>query len=375
MKSGKSAALLLMGVAIMGLVLANSPIGPWLIGVKDSYVGFEAIGLKLTVSHWASDLLLAVFFFVAGLELKYEIVRGVLSKLSTALVPVLAAIGGVVIPALIYVSMTAGTPEVIGWPIPTATDIAFALGILAIFGTGMPKAARVFLLALAIFDDLVAILIIAIFFTDTVHAIWLAIGAAIALFHVFAERKLKTIIVPIRFISFALLWFAVYQSGVHATIAGVVLGLLVPANKAHKLVDKVQPWTNTIALPVFAFFAVAISLPSFAGQFSPVFGAIAIALPVGKILGITALAILANKLAKPESRLGLAWQDYLALSALAGIGFTVSLLMANLAFESDKFLLAEATMAVLVGSLMSMGIGAAIVQKRANYYKKLAKKH
>ena len=374
MKSGKSAALLLMGVAIMGLVLANSPIGPTLLDIKDSYVGFEAIGLKLTVSHWASDLLLAVFFFVAGMELKYEIVKGVLSKVSSALVPVLAAIGGVVVPALIYVSMTFGTDEVIGWPIPTATDIAFALGILAIFGTGMPKAARVFLLALAIFDDLVAILIIALFFTDTVLVVWLVVGALIGVGHYFAERKLTKVIVPIRFISFALLWYAVYQSGVHATIAGVVLGLLIPARKAHGLVDKVQPWTNAVALPVFAFFAVAIALPSFEGELSPVFGAIAIALPVGKILGITALALIANKIAKPESRLGLAWQDYLALSALAGIGFTVSLLMTNLAFEANKDLLAEATLAVLVGSIVSMAVGAVIVQKRATHYKRLAQK-
>ena len=374
MKSGKSAALLLMGVAIMGLVLANSPIGPTLLDIKDSYVGFEAIGLKLTVSHWASDLLLAVFFFVAGMELKYEIVKGVLSKVSSALVPVLAAIGGVVVPALIYVSMTFGTDEVIGWPIPTATDIAFALGILAIFGTGMPKAARVFLLALAIFDDLVAILIIALFFTDTVLVVWLVVGALIGVGHYFAERKLTKVIVPIRFISFALLWYAVYQSGVHATIAGVVLGLLIPARKAHGLVDKVQPWTNAVALPVFAFFAVAIALPSFEGELSPVFGAIAIALPVGKILGITALALIANKIAKPESRLGLTWQDYLALSALAGIGFTVSLLMTNLAFEANKDLLAEATLAVLVGSIVSMAVGAVIVQKRATHYKRLAQK-
>ena len=374
MKSGKSAALLLMGVAIMGLVLANSPIGPTLLDIKDSYVGFEAIGLKLTVSHWASDLLLAVFFFVAGMELKYEIVKGVLSKVSSALVPVLAAIGGVVVPALIYVSMTLGTDEVIGWPIPTATDIAFALGILAIFGTGMPKAARVFLLALAIFDDLVAILIIALFFTDTVLVVWLVVGALIGVGHYFAERKLTKVIVPIRFISFALLWYAVYQSGVHATIAGVVLGLLIPARKAHGLVDKVQPWTNAVALPVFAFFAVAIALPSFEGELSPVFGAIAIALPVGKILGITALALIANKIAKPESRLGLTWQDYLALSALAGIGFTVSLLMTNLAFEANKDLLAEATLAVLVGSIVSMAVGAVIVQKRATHYKRLAQK-
>ncbi|MEK9577751.1 MAG: Na+/H+ antiporter NhaA, partial [Aquiluna sp.] len=165
MKSDRSAALLLMGAAVLGLVLANSPLGSALLDFKHAYVGFESIGLKLSVEHWVSDLLLATFFLVAGLELKYEIASGVLSKPSTALVPILAGVGGVVFPAIIYVAFNWGTDYLVGWPIPTATDIAFALGVLAIFGRGLPKAARVFLLALAIFDDLVAILIIAIFYT------------------------------------------------------------------------------------------------------------------------------------------------------------------------------------------------------------------
>ena len=374
MKSGKSAALLLMAAAMLGLLLANSPLGPGLINFKATYFGFESINLKLNVSHWVSDLFLAVFFFVAGLELKYELTKGVLSKVSSALVPVLAAIGGVVVPALIYLSLTLGTPEAVGWPIPTATDIAFALGILAIFGTGMPKAARVFLLALAIFDDLVAILIIAIFFTDEVHAFWLGIAFAIALAHFLLEKFSFKFIVAARFLSFALLWYAIYQSGVHATIAGVILGLLIPAKKAHAMVDKVQPWSNTIALPVFAFFAVAIALPSFSGDFSAVFDGIALALPVGKIVGITVFALIAMRLVAKESRLQLETLDIIGLSALAGIGFTVSLLMTNLAFEGNEQIIAEATLAVLVGSLVSMGIGGAIVQQRSKHYGRLRKR-
>lgn len=371
MRSERSAALVLMAAAIFGLVLANSPLGESLLGLKDTYIGFEAIGLKLTVSHWASDLLLAVFFLVAGLELKYELKSGVLSKFSTAIVPVAGGIGGVVLPALIYLWFNQGTDYVEGWPIPTATDIAFALGVLAIFGTGLPKAARIFLLALAIFDDLVAITIIAIFYTDNVKIEWLMAAAIVAAGHAIAERFSRLPLNWIRVLSFVLLWYAVYQSGVHATIAGVVLGLVIPARRSHSLVAKIQPFTNTIALPIFAFFAVAIALPSFAGEVSTVFTGIALALPLGKIIGITALALLANLLISKETRLDLSPLDFLAVAGLAGVGFTVSLLMANLAFESQPDVLAEATLAVILGSLLSMAFGAALAQHRGRYYRRL----
>lgn len=371
MRSERSAALILMAAAILGLVLANSPVGSALLQLKTTVIGIEALNLELTVSKWTSDLLLAVFFLVAGLELKYELRIGVLSKVSTAVVPVVGGIGGVLAPALIYWWINRDTVYMDGWPIPTATDIAFALGILAIFGSGLPKSARIFLLALAIFDDLVAISIIAIFYTDDVRIEWLAVAAVIAVLHFFAERISKLPINWIRVVTFLLLWYAVYQSGVHATVAGVLLGLIIPAKKSHSLVAKIQPFTNTVALPLFAFFAVAILLPSFDGSPSSVFTGIAIALPVGKIVGITALALLANQLAKKENRLDMAPLDFVAVAALAGVGFTVSLLMSKLAFADNEKALAEATLAVLVGSLISMGIGAALAQARGRYYKRL----
>jgi NhaA family Na+:H+ antiporter len=258
----------------------------------------------------------------------------------------------------------------VGWPIPTATDIAFALGVLAIFGRGLPKAARVFLLALAIFDDLVAILVIAIFYTDDVAIEWLIAGALVLAAHAIAERIPKLPIVAIRFISFGLAWYAVYQSGVHATIAGVAMGLLIPASKTHSLVGKIQPWTNTVALPIFAFFAVAISLPTFEQEVSSVFNGIAIALPVGKIVGITLFALLANLLAEKSARLNLHVLDFAAVAGLAGIGFTVSLLMTNLAFEALPEIKAEATLAVIVGSLISLAFGAYLSQIRGRHYAK-----
>lgn len=371
MKSDRSAALLLLGAAVLGLALANSPVSAWLLDFKLSYVGFEALNLSLTVEHWVSDLLLATFFFVAGLELKYELSIGVLSRLSTALVPVIAGVGGIAIPALIYSAFNWGTDYMVGWPIPTATDIAFALGVLAIFGRGLPKSARVFLLALAIFDDLVAITIIAIFYTDDVAIEWLFAAALVLAAHAIAERIPRLPIVAIRFISFALIWYAVYQSGVHATIAGVALGLIIPASRAHTLVGRIQPWTNTVSLPVFAFFAVAITLPTFEREISSVFTGIALALPVGKILGITLFALAANLLADKAARLDLHPLDFAAIAGLAGIGFTVSLLMTNLAFESIPEIKAEATLAVIVGSLLSLAFGAYLSQVRGRHYAKL----
>lgn len=371
MKSDRSAALLLLGAAVLGLALANSPVSAWLLDFKLSYVGFEALNLSLTVEHWVSDLLLATFFFVAGLELKYELSIGVLSRLSTALVPVIAGVGGIAIPALIYSAFNWGTDYMVGWPIPTATDIAFALGVLAIFGRGLPKSARVFLLALAIFDDLVAITIIAIFYTDDVAIEWLFAAALVLAAHAVAERIPRLPIVAIRFISFALIWYAVYQSGVHATIAGVALGLIIPASRAHTLVGRIQPWTNTVSLPVFAFFAVAITLPTFEREISSVFTGIALALPVGKILGITLFALAANLLADKAARLDLHPLDFAAVAGLAGIGFTVSLLMTNLAFESIPEIKAEATLAVIVGSLLSLAFGAYLSQVRGRHYAKL----
>ena len=371
MKSERSAALVLMAAAIAGLVLANSPLGEQLLNFKNLYLGIETLGLNLSIEHWVSDLLLATFFLVAGLELKYELRSGVLSKPSTALVPIVAALGGVIVPAVIFALLNTGTDGIRGWPIPTATDIAFALGVLAIFGRGLPKQARIFLLALAIFDDLIAIVLIAIFFTSDLQVGWLLLACAAAALHALAERFKRLPMNLVRVVSFFVLWYLVLQSGVHPTVAGVAMGLLIPARNAHGLIAKMQPWTNSVVLPLFAFFAVAISLPEFSDQTSNVFLGVLVALPIGKIIGITLFALIANAIASKEARLELATMDFLALSALAGVGFTVSMLMAKLAFEDHPQLAAEATLAVLLGSVISMTIGAAIAQSRSKHYRKL----
>ena len=371
MKSERSAALVLMAAAIAGLVLANSPLGEQLLNFKNLDLGILSLGLNLSIEHWVSDLLLATFFLVAGLELKYELRSGVLSKPSTALVPIVAALGGVIVPAVIFALLNTGTDGIRGWPIPTATDIAFALGVLAIFGRGLPKQARIFLLALAIFDDLIAIVLIAIFFTSDLQVGWLLLACAVAALHALAERFKRLPMNLVRVVSFLVLWYLVLQSGVHPTVAGVAMGLLIPARNAHGLIAKMQPWTNSVVLPLFAFFAVAISLPEFSDQTSNVFLGVLVALPLGKIIGITLFALIANAIASKEARLELETLDFLALSALAGVGFTVSMLMAKLAFEDHPQLAAEATLAVLLGSVISMTIGASIAQSRSKHYRKI----
>lgn len=370
MKSDRGAALALIGAAILGLLLTNSPFGQTVLAIKNFEFGIPAINLFLPVQYWVKDLLLAVFFLVAGLELKHELRLGVLASPATALVPVLAALGGVIAPAMIYAALNWGTEGIAGWPIPTATDIAFALGVLAIFGRGLPKEARIFLLALAIFDDLIAIILIAIFFTESVLIQWLLVALVLLAILRWTETKSRFPQLQTRIVLFALIWYAVLQSGVHPTIAGVMIGLTIPARKTHSLMSRIQPITNGFILPLFAFSALAITLPEFQDEVSTVFMGIVVALPVGKILGISLMAIIANRIANKDARLNLEWIDFVALAALAGVGFTVSLLMAALAFKGSPELLAEATIAVVIGSLISMAIGAVISQARGRYYRR-----
>jgi NhaA family Na+:H+ antiporter len=189
--------------------------------------------------------------------------------------------------------------------------------------------------------------------------------------HFAAERSKKLPMNLIRAVSFLILWYLVLQSGVHPTIAGVTLGLIIPARKAHALIGKIQPWTNNLVLPLFAFFAAGIALPSFASEGSGVFMGVLVGLPLGKIIGITVFALIANQLANTESRMELKAPDFLALAALAGVGFTVSLLMSKLAFEDFPELAAEATLGVILGSVISMTVGALIAQSRARHYRRI----
>ena len=354
--------------AMIGLVLANSPFGGQLLALLAFKLDLGLIGIEITTAHIVSDLLLAVFFFVAGLELKYELKLGTLSSPKKAMVPVLAALAGVILPSSIYAYLNWGTQGIIGWPIPAATDIAFALGVLAIFGRGMPPAARIFLLALAIFDDLIAISIIAIFYTTKLEAYWLIASALVAVGFRFAEKARFKYKWFVRATFGLVLWFTIFQSGVHATVAGVLLGILIPAVRTHGVISKVQPATNFLILPIFAFTAVAVVMPTMAGDSNPVFNGVFFGLAIGKVVGISIAAVLANKLLATKDRLPLTFLDFLPLGFLAGIGFTVSLLIAHLAFISDRELYAQATLGVLLGSFVAMLIGGSTLWFRGRWH-------
>ena len=370
MKAERNAAIVMLTAAMLGLLLANSPFGAPFLDLLALKLNLDFININITVGKVVSDFFLAVFFFVAGLELKYELTLGTLSSPKRALVPVIAAIAGVVVPSSIYAYLNWGTDALVGWPIPAATDIAFVLGILAIFGRGMPKEARIFLLALAIFDDLVAISIIAIFYTSDAQPTWLIAAAVIAVAFRFAEVKRNKNKWLIR-ISFGLvLWYTVYQSGVHATVAGVLLGILIPAARVHGVVAKIQSPTNFLILPLFAFTAVAVVIPDSEGQVSPVFNGIFFGLAVGKVVGISIAAILANLLLKPKDRLPLNVYDFVPLGFLAGVGFTVSLLIARLAFFENQELYAQSVLGVLLGSFVAMGAGGGLLWLRARWHQK-----
>ena len=370
MKSERNAAVVMMFSAMVGLLLANSPFGAPLLNAIAFKLNLDFIDINITIGHVVSDLFLAVFFFVAGLELNYELRSGTLSSPKRALVPVIAAIAGVAVPSAIYAYLNWGTESIVGWPIPAATDIAFVLGILAIFGRGMPKEARIFLLALAIFDDLVAIAIIAIFYTANAQPIWLLASVAIAIAFRFAETSRSTNKWLIRASFGLVLWYSVYQSGVHATIAGVLLGVLIPASRAHSVIAKIQPATNFVVLPLFAFTAVAVVIPTMTGDSNTVFSGIFFGLAVGKVLGISIAAVIANQLLKPKDRLPLGVLDFIPLGFLAGVGFTVSLLMAHLAFLNKPELYAQAVLGVLLGSFVAMGAGGGLLWLRARWHLK-----
>jgi NhaA family Na+:H+ antiporter len=281
------------------------------------------------------------------------------------LVPIVAAIAGVVIPAVLYLLTNPLAPASFGWSIPTATDIAFVLGLLAVFGRGLPPAARVFLLALAIFDDVIAILIITFQFTDDLQLEWLALSVMAAL--VLRASYIKA---PIKFrpfvlgAAFCVAWYGMHSSGIHATLAGVIIGLAIPAKQTHRVLNKMQPISNLIILPVFALFAVSIQMPASFDGGGAVFVGIALALPLGKLFGISVAGYVANRFAPAESRLGLTYLDFSVVGALAGVGFTVSLLLSKLAFEDYPQLQAEAIFGVLVGSSLAIVLTVMLTQLR-----------
>lgn len=373
--------LLLAGAAI-ALIWANLSPESY-ASVTSLTFGPAALNLDLSVATWAKDGLLAIFFLVVGLELKREFVVGELRKPAEAILPMFAAVMGMVVPAGLYIiiNVVGEGGDSRGWAIPSATDIAFALAVLAVIGSALPTALRAFLLTLAVVDDLLAILIIAIAFTDTLKLAYLAGSFALVGLYWFMQRKRwgnLWVYLPIWLAA----WVLMHESGVHATIAGVAIGLATRAlpdpdestSPAEHYEHMIRPVSAGFAVPLFALFAagVTISPDKLAQVFtSPVGLGIVIGLIVGKTVGITGGTWVAVRYTRATLAKGLTWADVTAVSILAGIGFTVSLLIASLAFETDDTLIELSKTAILVASLLAAVLASVALSRRNKHYKRL----
>ena len=371
LRSERVAALLLVAAAALGVGLANSPWGTALFAVRDTHLDIPPLGLELSIGHWITDGLLAIFFFLAAIELRHELTHGELDSPRKALVPAIAAVGGVLAPALVYLTFVHDPQLVNGWPIPTATDIAFALGVLALVGRGLPSRVRALLLALAVIDDLIAILLIAIFFTQSLNLVPLLVAVPVVALFGFLSSRLRGRAAPWIVAALIVLgiaaWVLVHLSGIHSTIAGVALGLVMASSPASRTRRALEPWSNGIILPLFAFSSSLVLIPAVGlSGLSPVFWAIAVALPLGKLIGISAGAWVASRFVpKAERRAAVPLGDVLVVATLGGIGFTVSLLMNELAFRGQPTVASEGTLAVLCGSVVAAVIGASVTAARA----------
>ena len=392
--------LIIVGAAVIAVILANSPLGDSYFGLRDTYLSLGAGDFvwKISVGHLTADGLLAVFFFLVGLELKREFVSGELRDPRKAVVPVVAAIGGVIVPASLYLFITQslGVPEAArGWAIPIATDIAFALAVLALVGTWLPIALRTFLLTLAVVDDLIGITVIAVFYTEEVVVSNLILSLVfIGIYGFFAQRYRDffhvregaawVILFPIGVVA----WVFMYSSGVHATIAGVLLGLTVPVLRSRRerlanpnssdpglaevFEHRFRPISAGVAVPLFAFFAAGVSFGSGLGEFvmllgSPVSLGIIASLVVGKSVGVFITTFLVTRIPGVSLPKGMAWIDLFAVALLAGIGFTVSLLIGELSFGLGTLLGDEAKIGILVGSVLA-ALFAAMIRVGPNGY-------
>lgn len=374
--------ILLLVAALAALFWANSPWGDAYERLRDFEFGPQALHLNLSVGAWAADGLLAIFFFVAGLELKREFVAGDLRDPRRALVPITAAFGGVIVPALIFTAINLSSGGGRGWAVPTATDIAFALAVLAVVGQHLPSAMRTFLLTLAVVDDLIAIVIIALFYTSGLSVLPLlgALGT-LALFTVLVQRRIRAwwLLLPLAFATWALM----HASGVHATVAGVLMGFAVPVlsrgkndpGLAEHFEHRFRPLSAGVAVPVFAFMSAGVAVGGLSGLGDSLGDRISLGiilgLVLGKPIGIIGSTWVLSRLSRSRMEQGFTWVDLAGLATLAGIGFTVSLLVAELAYgagsESDD----HAKVAVLSASLLAALLASVILRLRDRTYRRM----
>lgn len=386
--------ILLVITAAAALIWANSPASESYFALRDFRIGYEPWHLELSLGAWAADGLLAVFFFLVGLELKREFVAGDLRSFNKAVVPVAAAFGGVAVPALIYTAVNILSPETLqGWAIPTATDIAFAVAVLAIVGSHLPSALRIFLLTLAVVDDLLAISIIAIFYSDEIDPVPLFLALIpLALYTVLAQKYRRFfglkpagawfILLPLGF----LVWALVHAGGIHATVAGVLLGFAVPVIRsrasggpaagpglAEIFEHRFRPLSAGVAVPVFAFFSAGVAVGGWDGFVSavtdPVALGIILGLVAGKPIGIVGTTWLLTKVTRVSLDPALKWVDLAGVALLAGIGFTVSLLIADLSFAGEGTTNDHAKVGILTASITAALLASIILRARNKRYR------
>jgi NhaA family Na+:H+ antiporter len=376
---------LLLAATIVALIWANSGWSGAYESLRDARIGPAALHLDLTVGQWAADGLLAIFFFVAGLELKREFVAGDLRDPRRAALPITAAVGGMIVPALIFVAFNLGTGggALRGWAIPTATDIAFALAVLAVISTHLPSALRTFLLTLAVVDDLLAIAIIAIFYTSDLEIVPLLLTVVpLAGFALLVQRRVRAwwLLLPLAVTAWALM----HASGVHATVAGVLLGFAVPVPRrsagpgpglAEHFEHRWRPISAGLAVPVFAFFSAGVTVGGLSGLAASLTDRIAlgivVALVLGKTAGVLGAAFLVSKTTRADLDESLSWTDVLGLAILAGIGFTVSLLIGELAFGAGSERDEHVKVGVLTGSLVASLLAAVVLRLRNRVYRRI----
>ncbi|PAU67114.1 sodium:proton antiporter [Bifidobacterium criceti] len=401
--SDRISGLIMLGFALMGLVLANVPAtAAWFEHLSHAELGIPGTNISMGIGHWAQDGLLTIFFLVVGLELKQELTTGSLSNIRAAAVPMLCAVGGMIVPPVLFIAVIAlfsrygaGDPGSLliangasfpfseashGWAIPTATDIAFSLAVLALFAKALPGSIRAFLMTLATVDDLLAIILIAVFFSSLNAWYWFVGIAVCALAWYFLVRMRKVRWFGVAVIG-VLSWVMMYEAGVHPTLAGVLVGLLTPARamygerdaRAERYADKLQPFSALLALPIFAFFATGVHFDAITPMLlvSPVVIGIIVALVIGKPLGIMAVAWCSTHLGSLRMPKGLRVRDMFPAAVACGIGFTVSFLIASLAYRNAE-LSAEGRFGVLLASLIAAAVSGVLLSRQSKRFERAA---
>ena len=363
-----ASGLVLLFAAVLALIISNSNLSEYYFSTLEKYIilGTKEFGLKLSVLHWINDVLMAIFFFFVSLEIKREFIQGELSNPKQAMLPIIGAIGGMAVPALFYIIINYSDSTTLnGWAIPSATDIAFSLGVLSLLGKRVPISLKVFLTALAIIDDLGAIVIIAFFYSGNIEVKYLILMLLSVMVLIALNKfKIKSFI-PFLIVGI-FLWEFTHQSGIHATIAGVLLALTIPHNTKSskqsmllKLEHGLSPYVAFGIMPIFAFANAGVSLEglTFATLLNPVPLGIVLGLFFGKQIGVFVLSYISVKLKLADKPTGSNWTAFYAVSILTGIGFTMSLFVGNLAFANNLEYMDGVKIGVLTGSLLSTLFG------------------